>query len=47
MKQYYSKFETRKWNIANDNSKSNYGAKHEITDNTKISKSSFCDYNDA
>ena len=47
MKQYDSKFETRKWNIVNDNSKSNYDAKHEITYNTEISKSNFCDYNDA
>ena len=32
-----SKFVTRKWNIANDNSKANYGAENEITYNiTKI-----------
>ena len=47
MKQYDSKLETRKWNIVNDNSKSNYDAKHGITYNTEISKSNFCDYNDA
>ena len=33
------KFVTRKWNIANDNSKTNYNAANEITNNTKILKS--------
>ena len=42
-----SKFVTRKWNIVNDHSKSNYDAANEITYNTEISKSNFCDYNDA
>ena len=41
-----SKFVTRKWNITNDNSKSNYGAGNEITYNTEVLKSSLCDYND-
>ena len=42
-----SKFATRKLNIVNDNSKSNYDATNEITHNTKILKSNLCDYNDA
>ena len=42
-----SKFVTRKWNIANNNSKSNYGATNEITYNTEILKSNLCDYSDA
>ena len=42
-----SKFVTRKWNIVNDNSKSNYDATNEITYNTEILKSNLCDYNDA
>ena len=42
-----SKFVTRKWNIVNDNSKSNYDATIEITCNTEILKSNLCDYNDA
>ena len=41
-----SKFVTRKWNIVNDNSNSNYAAANEITYNTPISKSNICDYND-
>ena len=40
------KFVTRKWNIVNDNSKSNYDATNEITYNTEILKSILCDYND-
>ena len=31
-----SKFVTRKWNIANDNSKANYGVRNEITYNTEV-----------
>ena len=42
-----SKFVTRKWNIVNDNSKSNYGATNEITHNTEVLKSSLRDSNDA
>ena len=42
-----SKFVTRKWDIVNDNSKSNYDATNEITYNTKVLKSNICDYNDA
>ena len=43
-----SKFVTKKWNITNDNSKSNYGAGNEIIyNNSEVLKSNFCDYNDA
>ena len=42
-----SKFVTRKWNIVNDNSKSNYEEGNEITYNTAVLKSDLCDYNDA
>ena len=42
-----SKFVTRKWNIVNDNSKSNYGAGNEITYNTEVLKSNLCGYNSA
>ena len=35
-----------KWNIVNHNSKSNYDATNEITNNTEILKSSLCEYND-
>ena len=42
-----SKFVTRKWNIVNDNSNSNYGAGNEIIYNTEVLKSNICDYNDA
>ena len=41
------KFVTRKWNIVNDNSKSNYDATNESTYNTEILKSNLYDYNDA
>ena len=44
---YDSKFVTRKWNIVNDNSKSNYDATNEVTYNTEVLKSNLCDYNDA
>ena len=33
----YFRFDTRKWNAINDNSKSNYDATNEITYNTEIS----------
>ena len=42
-----SNFVTRKWNIGNNNSKSNYDTSNEITYNTEILKSNLCDYNDA
>ena len=42
-----SNFVTRKWNIGNNNSKSNYHTSNEITYNTEILKSNLCDYNDA
>ena len=42
-----SKFVKRKWNIVNDNSKSNYDAKNETTHNTEILRSNLCDYIDA
>ena len=37
-------FVTRKWNIVNDNSKSNYDATNETSYNTEILKSNLCDY---
>ena len=42
-----SKFVTRKWNIVNGNSNSNYAAANEISYNTEILKYNLCDYNDA
>ena len=42
-----SKFVTKRWNIVNDNSKANYDVANKITYNTKVFKSSLCDYNDA
>ena len=42
-----SKIVTTKRNIVNDNSKSNYDARNEITYNTEILKSNLCDYNNA
>ena len=42
-----STFVTRKGNIINDNSKSNYDATNEISYNTEIVKSNLCDYKDA
>ena len=42
-----SKIVTRKWNIVNDYSKSNYAAANEIIYITEILKSNLCDYNDA
>ena len=42
-----SKFATRKWDIVNDNSKTNYGVKnYEITYDIEVLKPSFYDYND-
>ena len=41
-----SKFVTRKWNIFNDQSYSNYDAGNEIIQNTKVLKSNLCIYND-
>ena len=41
-----SKFVTRKWDIANNNSKSNHDATNEITYNTEVLKSNLCDYID-
>ena len=41
-----SKFVTRKWNIVNENSKSNYDPTKNVTYNTEILKSNLCDYND-
>ena len=46
-KAYDSKFVTRKWNIANDNSKANYDATNEINYNTELLKSNLCGYKDA
>ena len=43
----YFRFVTRKWNIVNDNSKSNYGAGNEIIYNTKAWKFNLCGYSDA
>ena len=42
-----SKFVTRKWNIVNDNSKSNYDATNEIIYKTEVLNPYLCDYNDA
>ena len=42
-----SKFATRKWNVVNDNSKSNYDVTNEITQNTEILKPNLCYYKDA
>ena len=41
-----SKFMSRRWNILNDNSKSNYDAANEITYNTEVLNSSLCGCND-
>ena len=43
----HSKFVTRKWNIVNDNSKTNYDVSNEITSNTEVLKFNICDYNNA
>ena len=42
-----SKFVTRKWNIVNDESNTNYDVGNEIIYNTEVSKSNLCDNNDA
>ena len=42
-----SKFVTRKWNILNDHSKTNYNATNEIVYNTEILKSNLHDYYDS
>ena len=42
-----SKFVTRKWITANDNSNANYGVGHEIIYNAEVLKSNLCDYNNA
>ena len=42
-----SKFVKRKWNIFNNNSKSNHDATNEITYKTEILKSNLFDYNEA
>ena len=41
-----SKFVTRNWNIANDQSNANYVVGKEIIFNTKVLESNLCDYND-
>ena len=42
-----SEFVTRKWNIINDNSKSNYGARNKTMFNTKVLIYNISHYNDA
>ena len=42
-----SKFVTRKWNNANNQSDTNYDAANEIIYNTEVLQSNFYDYNDA
>ena len=42
-----SKFVTKKWNIVNDQSNTNYDIRNEIIYNTEVLKSNLCDYNDA
>ena len=42
-----SKLETRKRNVVNDNSESNYDVGNEINYNLEVLKSNLCDYNDA
>ena len=42
-----SKFATKKWNIANNNSKRKYDVGSEIIYNTEVLKSNLCDYNNA
>ena len=41
------RFVTRIWDIANDQSNSNYDVGNEIIYNTEVLKSNLCDYNDA
>ena len=45
--EYNTKLITRKWNVVNDNSKTNYDATNENTYDTDILKSNLCDYNDS
>ena len=45
--EYSTKLITRKWNVVNDNSKTNYDAINENTYNTDILKFNLCDYNDS
>ena len=40
-----SRFVTRKWNIVNDQSNTNYDVGNEIIYITEVSKSNICDYN--
>ena len=42
-----SKFVTRKWNVANDQSNANYDVGNEIIYNTEVLKSNLRDFNDA
>ena len=42
-----SKFVSRKWNNANDQSDTNYDVANEITYNTEVLQSDLYDYNDA
>ena len=39
-------FVTRKWNIINDQSNTNFDVGNEIIYNINVLKSNFCDYND-
>ena len=41
-----SKFVTRKWNIADDQSNANYDVRKEIIYNTEVLKADLCHYND-
>ena len=41
------KIVTRKWNIVNDQSNTNYDIENEIIYNAEVLKSNLCDYNDA
>ena len=41
------KFATKTWNMVIDQSNANYDVGNEIFHNTEVSKSIFCDYNDA
>ena len=42
-----SKFVTRKWNIVNDQSNTNYDIGNEIIDKTEFLKSNLCDYSNS
>ena len=42
-----SEFMTRKWNIANDQSNTNYNVGNKIIYNIEVLTSYLCDYNDA